>query len=202
MKNLLQIYKQNIFMICIAALTILAGFILFTSNVLANSTDAEVTESAVVEKVESAVIEVEKFNPCISTKSSLGDSAFWATTAVRHFAERRYAEAIKTVDSCFKQWGPRAGQEQKIIHDTDKECPPTGKVSTKAKVEIEQNYLMNDVSTALWAKARSQHKLNLIEQAKQSYSQCIYMTCGRTWDPKGWYWSPAEDCAKHVQKLL
>ena len=81
-------------------------------------------------------------------------------------------------------------------------CPRTGKVSDTTKKKIEQNYLMNDVSMALWAKASSLHKLGDIESAKETYSQCIYMTCGRAWDPKGWYWSPAQDCAKKVRKLL
>ena len=44
---------------------------------------------------------------------------------------------------------------------------------------------MNDVSTALWAKARSQHQLGDIEQAKVTYGRCVYMACGRAWDPKG-----------------
>ena len=68
--------------------------------------------------------------------------------------------------------------------------------------KIEKNWLMNDVSTALWAKARSLHKLDEIELAKTSYGRCVYMSCGRTWDPQGWFWSPAKDCAKYARDLL
>jgi hypothetical protein len=41
-----------------------------------------------------------------------------------------------------------------------------------------------------------------IELAKISYSQCIFLTHGRAWDPKGWFWVPASDCADRGQNLL
>ena len=31
-----------------------------------------------------------------------------------------------------------------------------------------------------------------IELAKIAYSQCIFLTHGRAWDPKGWFWSACE----------
>ena len=61
---------------------------------------------------------------------------------------------------------------------------------------------MNDVSFALWVKARSLDELGKIEMAKIAYAQCLYMTCGRVWDVNGWFWSPAEDCIKYARKLL
>jgi len=141
-------------------------------------------------------------NPCISTDPKLGDSAYWAVTAIEQFADKQYTAAVATVDACFAQWGPEAGHQQKKMHNDNTSCPRTGKVSDMNKKKIEQNYLMNDVSMALWAKASSQHKLGQIEPAKETYSRCIYMACGRAWDPKGWYWSPAKDCAKKVRRLL
>ncbi|GIR40110.1 MAG: hypothetical protein CM15mP51_08900 [Porticoccaceae bacterium] len=97
---------------------------------------------------------------------------------------------------------PEAGQKQKVMYDNRKSCPKEGRVSVIEKRKIEKNWLMNDVSTALWAKARSLHKLDEIELAKTSYGRCVYMSCGRTWDPQGWFWSPAKDCAKYARDLL
>lgn len=141
-------------------------------------------------------------NPCLSTDSAMGDSAFWAVTAVDQFAAKNYTAAVTTVDACFSQWGPEAGHAQKKMHNEKTRCPRTGKVSGMNKKKIEKNYLINDVSMALWAKANSLHKLGETELAKKAYSQCVYMTCGRAWDPEGWYWSPAKDCAKNIRKLL
>ena len=130
-------------------------------------------------------------NPCVSRSAELGDSAFWANTAVAQYADGDYEAAVTTVDACFGIWGAKAGQQQKKLHEEGTKCPRTG-----------ENYLMNDVSTALWAKARSQHQLGDIEQAKVTYGRCVYMACGRAWDPKGWFWSPAQDCATFARKLL
>ena len=140
-------------------------------------------------------------NPCYSTDPTLGDSAYWASTAVRLFSEQKYEDAIATVDACFQYWGPAAGQQQKKMYDQELKCPPTGKVKAKIRAEIEKDYLINDVSMALWAKARSLHELKKIELAVHSYAQCLYMSCGRSWDTKGWFWSPAQDCAVYARKL-
>ena len=147
-------------------------------------------------------LEVKDKNPCLSTDPALGDSAFWASKAVEQFADGRFTDAVNTVDACFAQWGPDAGQQQKKLHKKRNSCPPTGKVKARIKRKIEKNYLMNDVSMALWAKARSQHELGQIDLAKQTYGQCVYMICGRAWDPKGWFWSPAKDCADKARALL
>ena len=140
-------------------------------------------------------------NPCYSTDPTLGDSAYWASTAVSLFAQENYEAAVATVDACFKYWGPKAGQAQKKLRDSDVPLPPTGKVGAQMKAKIEKDYLINDVAMALWAKSRSLHKLKKNEQAKQSYAQCLYMEHGRAWDPNGWFWSPAEDCAVYARKL-
>ena len=78
-------------------------------------------------------------DPCLSTNSELGDSAFWAVTAIEQFADKQYAAAVDTVDACFMQWGPEAGHKQKKMHDDKTSCPRTGKVSDTTKKKIEKN---------------------------------------------------------------
>ena len=170
--------------------TILLGMLVFmvlTSNVILASSST----SDLVQK-----------NSCISTNPELGDSAYWAVMAVEQFAAKEFSNAIETVDTCFDQWGPEAGQKQKVMNRKNKVCPPIGKVSSRKKRRIDKNYLMNDVSMALWAKARSQHELGQLDAAIKTYGQCVYMACGRAWDPKGWFWSPALDCAEQVRELV
>ena len=139
---------------------------------------------------------------CVSTDPEVSDSSSWALRAVNLFEQQQYAKAVTTVDACFDDWGPAAGHKQKRMWDIGRKCPRTGDVSKKDKRKIDKNGLLNDVSLALWAKARSLHELRQIEPAKQAYAQCIYMACGRAWDPQGWYWSPAEDCAKQAGEFI
>ena len=140
-------------------------------------------------------------NPCYSTDPTLGDSAYWASTAVSLFAKKNYEAAVATVDACFKYWGPKAGQAQKKLRDSNVPLPPTGKVGAEIKAKIEKDYLINDVAMALWAKSRSLHMLKKNKQAEDSYADCLYMEHGRAWDPNGWFWSPAEDCLVYARKL-
>ena len=149
-----------------------------------------------------AINEAPPENPCITRDPTLSDSAFWAVTAVELFSVEQYTDAVTTVDACFKLWGPAAGQQQKKLYDEGAKCPPTGEVNSREKKKIDGNGLLNDVAMALWAKARSLHELDDIEPAKQAYARCIYMACGRAWDPEGWFWSPAEDCAEKAQALV
>ena len=155
-----------------------------------------------VARAEDDADDAEPTNYCVSADPALGDTAYWAISAVELFSKKQFEDAVTVVDACFDKWGPEGGHQQKALHDDRTKCPGTGKVSKKHKKKIEANGLINDVSLALWAKARSLHELDQIEAAKQAYAQCIYMTCGRAWDPNGWYWSPAEDCAEFGRKLL
>ena len=139
---------------------------------------------------------------CVSSNADLGDSALWSVTAVELFSQGQYQAAIRHVDACFSNWAVAAGHVQKAMFESNAQCPKTGRVSKKVKARIQENYLINDVSMALWAKARSLHELGEKERAVEAYTQCVYMACGRAWDPKGWFWSPAEDCAKQVKSLL
>ena len=157
-------------------------------------------------------------NPaCFSNNEKLGDSAYWSITAIELFDQKRYEEAVAVVDLCFDIWGPEAKQIQKEMHDNKVPYPksfPNFKVITSSKQNgvvseilkaIQENYLMNDVSMALWTKARSLDELGLDVYAMEAYVECINMTHGRIWDsggyePQGWFWSPAEDCADRAQK--
>ena len=78
------------------------------------------------------------------------------------------------------------------MHDNNIQAPAVGKVNPKQKKAIQENYLLNDVSMALWTKAVSLDKLGLNIYAMEAYVECINMTHGRIWDsggyePNGWF---------------
>ena len=162
-----------------------------------------ITNLAVAEEQVAAEVAVEApANPCVTSDQELSDNAFWAISAVDQFGSGNYEQSVSTVNACFDLWAPEAASMQTALNEKGKKCPATGQVDRREKRRINKNHLINDVSAALWAKARSLDELGKTEEAKQAYSQCIYMACGRVWDPQGWYWSPAEDCLKKAQKLV
>ena len=139
---------------------------------------------------------------CFSTDPELNDSAFWASKAIDLFAKKEYEESIITVDACFVIFSPEAVIMQNRFNSENKRLPPSGRVSRKEKEKIHSNWAVNDVSIAIWAKARSLDELGKKELAMKAYSQCIFLTHGRAWDPNGWFWIPASDCIKRGKKLL
>ena len=141
-------------------------------------------------------------NSCISRNLELGDSAYWANSSIELFSQKKYEDAIKLVDACFNQWAPAAVELQKTLHKQNIKQPPFGAVTRKEKEKIHQNYLINDVSIALWVKAVSLEALGEIEYSKKIYSYCIFLTHGRAWDPQGWFWKPSDDWIKRGRKLI
>ena len=139
---------------------------------------------------------------CYSTDPELGDSAHWATASIDLFSKNKYEQAIYTVDACFKLFSYDAVVMQKKFNAANTRLPPDGRVSRKEKKKIQANWAVNDVSLALWTKARSLEEIGEIELSKIAYSQCIFLTHGRAWDPQGWFWSPANDCIQRGQKLI
>ena len=139
---------------------------------------------------------------CYSKDPELSDSSYWASSAIELFANQKYQESIDVVDACFDTFSSEAVIMQNNFNKNNIKQPPEGRVSKKIKDEIHENWAVNDVSIALWSKARSLEEIGLIDQAKNSYAKCIFLMHGRAWDPKGWFWSPALDCAKRGKRLI
>ena len=139
---------------------------------------------------------------CYSKDSELSDSSYWASSAIDLFANQKYRESIDVVDACFDTFSSEAVIMQNNFNKNNIKQPPEGRVSRKIREEIHKNWAVNDVSVALWSKARSLEEIGMIDQAKNAYAKCIFLIHGRAWDPKGWFWSPALDCVKRGKKLI
>ncbi|MDA8856299.1 hypothetical protein N9J68_02520 [Gammaproteobacteria bacterium] len=139
---------------------------------------------------------------CYSSDPEMGDSAYWAGEAIESFAQNQFEEAIHIVDACFDVFATEAVIMQKELDANKVKYPPIGRVTRNEKEKIHKNYAVNDVSMALWAKARSLEEIGKINLAKNAYSKCMFLAHGRAWDPKGWFWNPAADCVNRARKLL
>lgn len=139
---------------------------------------------------------------CYSSDPEMGDSAFWAGEAIESFAQNEFEKTINIVDACFDVFATEAVIMQKELDANKVKYPPIGRVTRNEKEKIHKNYAVNDVSMALWAKARSLEEIGKTDLAKNTYSKCMYLAHGRAWDPKGWFWNPAADCINRARKLL
>ncbi len=118
------------------------------------------------------------------------------TKAWDAFNVGNYMTAIKYTDKVVEMYEERAREMQ--------ESMKTG-VATRGKqpsAEVHSNWALNDVGTSYFIKGEALLKLGRNEEALAAYKtvkdQYYY---AQTWDPKGWFWSPAEAATPKVIKL-
>lgn len=117
----------------------------------------------------------------------------------------RYDEAIKNADECISTFEKQA----ETIQNKVMKPPPTGPVDKQTKDEIFQLGLLNDIATAYWIKGKSAQKIyekdrtnsSYRSMAVESYQGACRFKHGRTWDPKGWFWSPCESAEKLMENM-
>jgi hypothetical protein len=122
------------------------------------------------------------------------------TNAWKAFNNSKYIDAIKYADSCISKFSKDADKIQKKLYDANTKEPPTGSVTANEKTWIFSLGLLNDVATSLYIKGRSAEYLfekgdkskDYKKIAEDSYQELNKYKYGRTWDPKGWFWSPYE----------
>ncbi len=117
------------------------------------------------------------------------------------FNKKDYEKAISFSNDCIDNFGKAASRIQKELDSQKVTVPPTGAVSDAEKDRIFKRGLLNDVATAYWIKGRSAEYLyrqggpkkdEYKKMAEEAYKETCKYKHGRTWDPKGWFWSPCE----------
>ena len=109
----------------------------------------------------------------------------------------QYETAIENAQRCIDLFEDEAIRQQ----DALTEPPPLGPVSSAQKQEISSNWALNDVGTCYFIMGQALEKLGRIEDAKSAYRGAQRFPYARTWDPKGWFWSPAEGASKRLAEL-
>lgn len=108
-----------------------------------------------------------------------------------------FDEAIENAQRCIDSFESEALKQQKALTQS----PPTGAVSDSQKKAIIANWALNDVGTACLIRGQALHKQGKIDEAKNAYQKAKSFVYARTWDPKGWFWSPAEEASRRLEKI-
>lgn len=68
--------------------------------------------------------------------------------------------------------------------------------------EIFAYWALNDVGTALFIKGQVLNKAGRAEEAKEAYSRVVNeFHFAQCWDPKGWFWKPADAAQEQLDKV-
>jgi len=112
-----------------------------------------------------------------------------------------YKNAMKSSEKCIDEFGKQAERKQAQLEAEKIPAPPTGKVNDAEKNQIFERGLLNDVAAAYFIKGKSAESLYKMDRTKnaaykeiatKAYESACKLKYGRTWDPKGWFWSPCE----------
>lgn len=107
-----------------------------------------------------------------------------------------YSIAIKYTEKCAELYEEKAREMQAFM----KAQPATR--AKKSPEAIHANWALNDVGTSYFIRAEALLRLDRKDEALAAYKVVkdqFYLA--QTWDPKGWFWSPAEAAAKKVAML-
>jgi tetratricopeptide (TPR) repeat protein len=127
-----------------------------------------------------------------ATQTPLALNAELTEAAWDAYNKGNYEQAISTAQKCINEFKGSADREQNELASSKTPLPPKGSVSEEVKKSIWARGLLNDVATCYFIKGRSEEYLGRLDEAKKSYQEASKYTYSRCWDPKGWFWSPAE----------
>lgn len=107
-----------------------------------------------------------------------------------------YMTAIKYTDKTAEMYEAQALEMQETLK-TEVQTQ-----AAKPAYEVHKNWALNDVGTGYYIKGESLMKLGMEDEALEAFkmvkNQLYY---AQTWDPKGWFWSPAEAVTPKILQL-
>lgn len=116
------------------------------------------------------------------------------------FNAGRLEEAMALADHCTSEYGPLAQILEAGLEKIGKPLPD-GPVDDATKATIDANAALNDVATSHFLKGLCAEKLGHPAEAKAAYALALPYTYARAWDPKGWFWRPAQAAAMRLKAL-
>lgn len=110
--------------------------------------------------------------------------------AWRASKKKRYPELFAYTQRCVDLYGEEGRSMNAEL--TDFEPEPTAS----------QKWALNDVGTCLFIMAHAYEDLKMYADATQAYRALAEdYTYAQAWDPKGWFWRPAEGAARKAEKI-
>jgi hypothetical protein len=117
------------------------------------------------------------------------------------FKGKNYEAAITAADRCVRRFKDEAENGEAQLEKSHASLPPTGKVTDREKKAIFDQGVLNDVATCYWIKGSSAQALKRIDVAKDAFKATAGYRYARTWDVKGWFWSPSADALDRLEDL-
>jgi predicted negative regulator of RcsB-dependent stress response len=121
------------------------------------------------------------------------------TNAWRAMDRGDYATALIYTDKCIELYKDEALKMQADIHVKRQHADVKKKQTNQ---EVFANWALNDVGTSYFIKGEALMNMGKEEEAVEAYKVVMnQLYYANTYDPQGWFWSPAEAATKKVVTL-
>jgi len=117
------------------------------------------------------------------------------------FNAGKYSAAIKLANSCIDDYAITASKMEADLETKNAPVPPKGPVPPEQKNEVLSRGPLNDAAACYFIKGRSTQALGRKQEAIIAYKAGCKLQYARVWDPKGWFWSPAEEMCARLEAL-
>ena len=117
------------------------------------------------------------------------------------FNAKDYSTAIQKCNELIDEFRPAADREQLTLEQKKVPQPIKGKPPEAEKKTIFERGLLNDVGTCFFIVGRSAEYQGKADIARDAYSKAVKYSYARTWDPKGWFWSPSDAAQDRLSSL-
>jgi hypothetical protein len=117
------------------------------------------------------------------------------------FKAKNYDGAITAADRCVRRFKDEADSGEAQLEKSHAPLPPTGKVTEREKKAIFDQGLLNDVAACYWIKGSAAQALKRNDVARDAFKAAAAYRYARTWDVRGWFWSPSADALDRLEDL-
>jgi tetratricopeptide (TPR) repeat protein len=110
-------------------------------------------------------------------------SSTLATKAWGALAQNDIESVLAYTNKCISLYAAQAAKMQSGLKD----------YATGSNDDIFKFWALNDVATSYYIQGEAYRAANMKDEAKEAYTKLVKdYTYGQAWDPKGWFWKPAE----------
>jgi hypothetical protein len=124
-------------------------------------------------------------------EESLSKNALLIKKAWDSYNTRDFKGAINWAQKCINEFKFAGRRRQEEYSKTGCDLPVGKPESEDQKNKILSDGVINDVGTAYFIVGSSYFESDSLELAKKYFFLAKAFACARTWDPKGWFWSPS-----------
>jgi len=121
--------------------------------------------------------------------------------AWKAFNDEDWEAAARKAGECIEEFRGQAILAQEELEQKGEPLPPEGRVSEQVAEKIHSRGLLNDVATCYFIRGKAYQAMGRNAEAREAYENAAKFTYARTWDPKGWFWSPSNAARGQLKTL-